>query len=145
MILIQPPIYTIPTELNMTQVNCISRWKNLLESDSNKLRLIALIEMVEMLNGLEPQNAKSVYGLLIDSDICHFIAEIQSYRNKSALALINKIVCHLSEVQTFFANDFFRFFKSYLRILAFLPKSKMESEENYHQNIFYTINIFVKR
>lgn len=131
----------------MAKINYIKRWKYQLESDSehNRMRVIALMEMVTMLNDLDQKSAEPAYELLIDSDICHFIAEIMSYRDRSTLVLINKIVCHLSEVHRFYENDFFRFFKGYTRVLNFLPKAKMEKDEDYHEDIFKSINLIVKR
>lgn len=130
----------------IAEINYITRWKTQLESEHKKLHLIALVEIVEMLNNLRAENAKTVYTLIIDSDICHFIAETMSYREANALSLINKIVCHLSEIEDFFKNDFFRFIKGFLRIINFFPVTNHSpSEVKYHQDIFNCINIVVKR
>lgn len=90
------------------KINYLSRWKLKLDSEDPKTRLVALHEIVEMLDNLEPSRAKCVYKMLINSDICHFIAESMSYERKESTNLGNKIICHLSEIDEFFKNDFFR-------------------------------------
>lgn len=125
-----------------SKINYLTRWKIQLDSSVKKMQIVALLEIVEMLNHLKDEQKDAVYTLLINSDICHFLSENMSYRCKSSMALINKIVCHLSEVDEFFKNDFVRIFKGYLRVINSFPS---DVDEKYHRDILTCVNIFVKR
>lgn len=131
----------------MRAVNFLTRWKIQLDSTDSKMRLVALFEIVEMFESLTEEAADSVYSLLINSDICHFLSEIMSYREKSAMCLINKIICHLSETDEFFKIDFYRILKGYTRVMKSLPPTRSSSTEvdKYHKDIFTCVSIFVKR
>lgn len=133
----------------MGKVNYISRWKAQLEDTDKRQHLLALIEMVEMLNNSNKEKGSATAKLrnLINSDICHFISEIMSYRETNAMNMINKIVCYMSEISDFFSNGFLRIFKGYIRVLSSIPIREKEdpSAVQNHRNIFTTINFIVKR
>lgn len=86
----------------------ISKWKAQMQSKETKTHVIAMLEIVEMFSKLTNETASSINIVLINSDICYFLAECMSYNRKTTLSLINKIVCHLSEAAIFFKNDIFR-------------------------------------
>lgn len=123
-------------------LNFLTRWKIQLESQDRKMHTVALIEMVEMFNNLSEENFDEISILLINSDICHFLSETMSYRDKTSISLINKIICHLSETEAFFKTDFFRVVKGYSRVLNSFPDTLCE---HYQQDIFKCIGIVFKR
>lgn len=124
------------------KVNYLTRWKIQLDSSDRKMYTIALLEIVEMLNHLNEEQKDGVNSLIVNSDICHFLSEKMSCEDKNAMVLTNKIVCHLSEVEGFFKNDFVRILKGYLRVINSLPTNV---EEKYRRDIFNCVSIFVKR
>lgn len=128
----------------MRQINFLTRWKIQLNSTDSKLRVIALTEIVEMLNNLPEELKYEISKLFIDSDICHFLSEIVTYRNVTLMSLTNKLVCYLSENEEFYRRDFFKILKGYLRVVAMFPAVPGDSEK--HQiDIFTCINIIFKR
>lgn len=130
----------------MDKVNYLTRWKIQLDSSDKKMRLVALLEIVEMFKTITEEVSDSVYTLLINSDICYFLSENMSYREKSAMCLINKIICHLSESDDFFKNDFYRILKGYIRVVKSFPANiNSPSDEKYHKDIFLCVSIFVRR
>lgn len=99
-----------------------------------------------MLNQMKEEYKDSVYDVLINSDICVFLSEIMNLQDRTAMSLVNKIVCHLSESGNFFKNDFFRILKSYTRVINSLPQSTASEEtEKFHEDIFMFVNILIKR
>lgn len=131
----------------MGKVNFLVQWKNQLNSKDKKAHLVALMELVELFNSVDEEIIDSVLIQLINSDIFYFLSEIMTYHDKCAMCLINKIVCHLSEVEEFFKNDFFRILKGYTRVLHSFPskQSKSIKIEKYHQDILTCMGLFVKR
>lgn len=124
------------------KVNYLTRWKIQLDSRDKKMYKVALLEIVAMLNNLNEEQKDGVYSLIIKSDICHFLSEKMSYGDRNATMLTNKIICHLSEVETFFKSDFVRILRGYLRVI----KSLLENaDEKYHRDIFTCVSIFMKR
>lgn len=124
------------------KVNYLTRWKIQLDSSERKMYMVALLEIVAMINNLNEEQKDRVYSLIIKSDICHFLSEKMSYEDMNAMILTNKIVCHLSEVGKFFKNDFIRILKGYLRVINSLPAN---TDVKYRRDIFTCVSIFVKR
>ena len=127
----------------MRQINFLTRWKIQLNSTDSKLRVIALTEIVEMLNNLPEEMQFEISKLFINSDICHFLSEIVTYRNVMLMSLTNKLVCYLSENEEFFKRDFFKILKGYLRVIAMFPD--FSSDLKHQTDIFTCINIIFKR
>lgn len=129
---------------NMNNINLLTRWKIQLNSGNSKIRIVALTEIVDMINSLSEDKLEDVYILFINSDICQFISQVISYWERTALSLINKIVCHLSEIEEFFKNDFYRILKGYSRIIPSLPSTFGDNKKQ-QMDVFTCINILVKR
>jgi uncharacterized protein (UPF0216 family) len=127
-----------------SKINFITRWKIQLDSRDSMIRTVALSEISDMLNSLSEEKKDEIYILLINSDICHFISETISYRDKTAMRFINKIVGHLSESDDFFKNDFFKIFKSYLRVVNTFPE-KADDNEKYQKDVFECMNFILTR
>lgn len=120
----------------------IVQWKNQLQSKLKREQLTALQEIGNSLAG--SQENKEVYILqLINCDLSYFLSEILIYKLRLSTNLVIKIVCHLSEVPGFFKNDFFRYTRSFLRLLNSFPQNSPE-DVLYQQSILH-MNIIVLR
>lgn len=128
----------------MSKINFLTRWKIQLNSTDIKLRKVALTEIVEMFNKINEESQHDVYILLIHADICHFLSEVVTYRDRNLMSLANKVVCHLSETQEFFKRDFFKIFRGYLRVITSFPMVS-DGSKKHQSDIFTCVNIFFKR
>lgn len=130
----------------MNKLDFLTRWRFQLTSSNSNARIAALLEITEMLKSLKEDNKESIHAFLINSDICYFLSEITSLRDKTGMDLINKIVCHLSKSEKFFINDFFRILKGYARVINSFP-DVIGSEENekFQESIFNTANTLIRR
>ena len=129
----------------MSKVNFLTRWKIQLDSSDKQMHIVALLEIVEMLNQISEEDSDSLYLLLINSDLSHFLSLIMSYWDRHAMDLLNKIISHLSEADEFFKNDFHRILKGYIRVINSFPPSSTNETKLYNQNILACVINIVKR
>lgn len=126
-------------------IRYLTRWKIQLESSDKTMQSVALTEIVELIINADEENIESIYKLLINSDICHFLSEVLIYSYKQSTILINKIVCHLSETHYFFKNEFQKLLRAYLRLINSFSNDNNTRESEYKKDILNTAVIIIKR
>lgn len=126
----------------------LSQWKENIQSRNKSVQLDALAEIVHQINNLN-MKCKKDYVKLINSDINYFLSEILIYQHKASTSLVIKIICHLSEAQEFFKNDFFRFIRSSLRLINSFSSDCVSDncleEAHYKRDILVFNTIILKR
>lgn len=124
-------------------VDYCGRWKTQFLSKDPQQRIIALVEIVNMLNSITPDNKSKICSLLINSDICNFIADIIC-SNQNEMKLINKIVLCLSEDQLFFEHIFGKAIRGYIRIFNYLMSAR-SNEFEFLRDVVLVLMILLKR
>lgn len=126
-------------------VDYCGRWKTQFLSKDPQQRIIALVEIVKMLNSINSDNKSKICSLLINSDICNFIADIISCSNQNEMKLINKIVVCLSEDQMFFEHIFGKTIRGYIRIFNYLMNARSNEVEFFFRDVVLVLMILLKR
>ena len=123
----------------------LSQWKSDVQSKDKSVQIGTLKEMVEEVNEMN----EIKYVKFINSDLNYFLSEMLIYQHRVSTSLVIKIICHLSEVQEFFKNDFFRYIRSSLRLINSFSTDCVSDnsieEAYYKKNILAFNTIILKR
>jgi len=133
-------------DTNKMKDQILSQWKDHIQSKDKAVQIETLEEIARQLNEL---NDKKSYIKFINSDLNYFLSELLIYQHRASTGLVIKILCHLSEVQEFFKNDFFRCIRSSLRLINSFSMDCVSDysleEAHYKRNILAFNTVMLRR
>lgn len=130
----------------MCKINFLTRWKIQLSSSNKKLEIVALVEIVDVLNQLDDEALENFVPLLLSSNISQSLSDIISFQDITKTCLISKIACHLSEAEEFFKQDFYLILKGFLRVMNSFPTAGDSFNDlKFKKDLFTCITLIMKR
>lgn len=108
-----------------SSIDNITHWKAKLNTDCDDAHINALTAIILVINQTEKSEKENVLKVILNRDLCHLFCKLLSCNTLKKTALINKIMCELSECAKFYKSDVFIVIEAYFRILNSFPRSRL--------------------